>query len=351
MAVKSNCWVLVPEFPLGGAERQIHELFLNGNLDANLVDVSSKKHREFSGVQVSGLGIDIFQKNTKPKLFRVIKRLFSIYKIYKELKKNKVEVVLFYNTIFLPLVPLLKLSNIRVVFSIREFKIGLFRFPFLNLIRMCDSIFTNTPKVSSRLKEEGIHNELILNYINLNQDVPNTERSKSKLLIISNVQPHKNIDLVIRTIAGSEFTLEVAGKITDKDYHNYCVSLASKYDSKVNFLGLLDHNSMRVKLAECKCLIHPSLMEGTSNAIIDAIMTQTPLLVSDIDENLYLVDDLSAFYFRHDSPEELKEKLQFSNLDDNYYEDLRYLKIRVERKFTIENLEKICQLIKLKSKF
>lgn len=60
--------------------------------------------------------------------------------------------------------------------------------------------------------------------------------------------------------------------------------------ARVAFVGHLDQGSMLEIMAGCKLLILPSYVEGMSNALLEGVALQRPVLTSDIAENVEVLD-------------------------------------------------------------
>jgi len=343
-------WLVVIEYPLGGAERQIFELASSDTERFQLVDLKSSFTNRIVGENmIIGLNHDILHLNTKNKIFRRIKRYVSLYKLFFIIRSKDIDAVVFYNTVFISLAYWLKLfTNIKIIFSIREYKPFLFRGINLFFLKNLDLLYTNTPRVKASLNELDINCELILNTINdINSNI-DTKRNKNKIIVISNLEPHKSIHILLLATKEMNITINIAGKISNLQYYSYCKKIAADSNCVVNFLGAVSQDILQEHLKNATCLVHPSTLEGTSNAILDAISTKTPLLVSDIPENCYLVDDIDLFLFRKNDIEDLKIKLEFllsENKNSDIFNKLEYLKNRLDIKFSKNNLNKIWQII------
>ena len=343
-------WLIAPEYPLGGAERQMFELAKSNKDSFQLIDLkSADKNRIIDGVNIIGLGTDVLHLNTKNKVIRRFKRYFSFYSLLIKLKKERAGTVVFYNPIFFLLAYFLKKNtDIKVVFSMREYKPSLFKFLNLYILKKIDLIYTNTPRVKAKLNELGVNCDLILNTINVENTQQTLTRNKNEIFVVSNLEPHKAIHILLYATQNMSLTINIAGRLSNPDYYNYCQSIAKTSSCTINFLGAIPQESLRAYLIKSSCLVHPSILEGTSNAILDAIGTSTPLLVSDIPENSYLVDDLDCFTFRANNTEELKLKL--STLLKNSEETetlnkLELLRARLNIKFSTNNLAQITRLL------
>lgn len=63
------------------------------------------------------------------------------------------------------------------------------------------------------------------------------------------------------------------------------------------WLGGMPHESVRRAIQRAHVLVHPSLMEGGANAVIEAITSGTPVLASSVDGNIGLLGETYPGYF------------------------------------------------------
>jgi glycosyltransferase involved in cell wall biosynthesis len=148
-----------------------------------------------------------------------------------------------------------------------------------------------------------------------------------------------------------KLNIRVAGKLSNPVYYKKCQKIAENSCCNIEFLGSIEKDAIHKLMKKATCLIHPSLLEGTSNAILDAINTETPLLVSDIPENSYLVDDFNDFLFSSNDELELKSKIEYlleNRFSDEYKSKMRFLNERLSFKFSNKNLSKIHHFLQLK---
>jgi len=343
--------IVVPEYPLGGAERQAFELVRNNKMAGfSIVDVKSTcAHRIEESVDIYGFDLDILALNIKNKFYRRLVRYFRLIKLYVILRKTKVGILVFYNPVFLMMATILGLSDKKIVFSIRECLAELFCGVNKQLIKRIDVLFTNTPSVKKLLDKENIECKLLLNTIDF--DVESTDVSKrvaNTVLVISNVEPHKKIDLLIKATSDLHLNIRICGRLENEDYARYCKKLADTSLCNIEFLGSVSKDRLKDELLSCELLAHPSSLEGTSNAILDAIKYKTPLIVSSIPENTYLVDENESFIFQNDDVVSLRCKLlqtQKECLSVEYKSQQDSLLKSAVNKFSRKNLTRISELL------
>src|SRR5439155_14748163 len=71
----------------------------------------------------------------------------------------------------------------------------------------------------------------------------------------------------------------------------------ARKDARYRYNGALPHGLARAALASSDLLIHPSLMEGGANAIVEAITAGTPVVASRISGNIGMLGRDYPAYF------------------------------------------------------
>jgi glycosyltransferase involved in cell wall biosynthesis len=66
---------------------------------------------------------------------------------------------------------------------------------------------------------------------------------------------------------------------------------------RYRWLGPLEHDAARARLARCHAMVIASVMEGGANVIIEAVTSGVPVLASDISGNRGMLGDDYAGYF------------------------------------------------------
>ena len=86
-------------------------------------------------------------------------------------------------------------------------------------------------------------------------------------------------------------------------------------NSNIVFAGYVYGDDVTRLMLNCYCYIQPSDVEGLSPVILSVMGLGVPLIVSDIEENKYAVED-TAIQFRKSDIASLTEKINFA--EDNY---------------------------------
>lgn len=156
----------------------------------------------------------------------------------------------------------------------------------------------------------------------------------SEYFIVSNqFYKHKNHKIVLNAIAdlrekGIIVQLAFTGKLPDKDDSPYIQELYSiikrnDLQSQIRFLGVLPRKEQLLLMKYSRAVIQPTLFEGWSTVIEDAISLQVPVIASNIGVNVEQLGE-HGLYFDPYNPSELASILKDypgRNIDDVIYEE------------------------------
>lgn len=100
----------------------------------------------------------------------------------------------------------------------------------------------------------------------------------------------------------------VGGPPNPSDYSDRLRKMA---DDRVLFPGFLYGDHTTILMQNAYLYVQPSDVEGLSPVVLTIMGLGTPLLCSDIKENLYIIED-TALTFKQASPESLREQLEYA---------------------------------------
>jgi glycosyltransferase involved in cell wall biosynthesis len=138
----------------------------------------------------------------------------------------------------------------------------------------------------------------------------NNLRNEKYILFVGRLVREKGVHYLVDAFKGinTDFKLViVGGDPYDKEYELFLRKNANK---NTKFLGYVYGKEYENICKGAYLYVTPSILEGTSPALLTAMALGKCVLVSDIPENLETVGD-AGFSFRHGDSEDLKEKLQF----------------------------------------
>ena len=153
-------------------------------------------------------------------------------------------------------------------------------------------------------------------------------------LFLGRLTPEKGAHLLVDAFARMETSrkLVVAGGSAFTD--EYVEDLQQRADSKTIFTGYVHGSDLSTLLTHAYAVVLPSTMEGLSIALLEALSYSRCVLISDIPENLEVVDD-AAPTFRSKDTDDLQRALQELDQDPGkvkHYEEL--VGDRLARRFT-----------------
>lgn len=142
------------------------------------------------------------------------------------------------------------------------------------------------------------------------------------LLYAGRLSPEKGVDVLLEALRplNSRIPLVIAGGSSYSDA--YIQRLHGLAWEGVRFLGQVDHATMQELYSNCYAFILPSVMEGLSVALLEAVSFGTCIITTDIPENVEVVAD-AALTFPPGDVAVLRARLRQVLDDPRVAEDLR----------------------------
>jgi glycosyltransferase involved in cell wall biosynthesis len=187
-------------------------------------------------------------------------------------------------------------------------------------LRLADRVIAVTPALQQRLAERGIKSNVVVipngvDPVEPPADTSNLDRfdlhGRSFALAVGRVTSQKNFALLIEAFhlarrRGARLDrLVIVGGLDDR---HYVEALKPLIDADVILTGRLPRGSFQDLITNCTVFVNSSLHEGHSNAVMEAISYERPVIISDIPENRDLPLDQRHF-FRSGDAEHLAIKL------------------------------------------
>ena len=215
------------------------------------------------------------------------------------------------------------------------------------LLKKFNRIITNNLPQYSLLNALEIKSILTNNTIEPKSITSKYKNNKNfKCLIISNYSKRKNIEVVLKAfkkIDRKAFELKIIG---------YNKNLPQKYKSynqkNISWVGHVSEDKIINYYEKFDCLIHASLREGASNAILDAMCYGMPVLASRIPENISLIGNNSNFLFNSNDSDELVQRIEQLSLLKNTPDIKKYLdyqKLKIKNDYSTKNNEDLIKEI------
>jgi glycosyltransferase involved in cell wall biosynthesis len=106
------------------------------------------------------------------------------------------------------------------------------------------------------------------------------------IVYVSRIHPVKNLKFifkVLKEIKDINITFDFYGPMENEKYFSECLILMNELESniQVNYLGPLEQSKVQQKISEYNLFFLPTLGENFGHSIVESLLTNTPVLVSD----------------------------------------------------------------------
>ena len=154
----------------------------------------------------------------------------------------------------------------------------------------------------------------------------------SYFIISNQFHKHKNHKVVFQAIAhlkeqGKIINLVLTGKLPDDSKSSYVNELRKILDkndlnNQVTFLGVIPRDMQLSVMRHADAIIQPSLFEGWSTVIEDAISLQKPVICSNLSVNVEQLKEKGTYFSAHNYRElsEILISRNFSLIETPIYE-------------------------------
>ena len=188
--------------------------------------------------------------------------------------------------------------------------------------------------LQTEFKLNDDHLYKISNWIEDNKKLEFNNRLEKNILCIGRLEYQKNFEYIIREFANSEFTIDLVGSGSQR---NYLEKLARNLNTSVNFLGQKTYSELLDLYNKYRYYVASSLFEGNPKTTLEAMASGNLVLVSDIENNREIIPDGGGIFFNF---EESVLNILLTNL-----EDIKNIKTIVEKGYSqtikFNSLEKI----------
>ncbi len=145
---------------------------------------------------------------------------------------------------------------------------------------------------------------------------------------------NKGLDLLIKAAEDIKINLLISGKGKDEIKLRKIV----QNSSYVHYLGFLDQIEKICLLKRSKIVIIPSRFEGQGIVALEAASLGKPIIVSDIPELRYVIENNFGIAFKKDNPEDLKRKIKYLWSNENLIKELGENGKRYAKNFTWDKI-------------
>lgn len=176
---------------------------------------------------------------------------------------------------------------------------------------------------------------VIDNFSNLDiNDLRTKYKIPEKYFMISNqFHKHKNHKVLLKALTrlkqnGSHVHLAMTGRFPDASHSPYMQELHSiinenNLQAHISLLGIIPRDEQLLLMKHSQAILQPSLFEGWSTVIEDAISLQVPVVASNLPVNIEQLGPDGNYFEPHDDKKlaEILFKFPVRNLNDILYED------------------------------
>ena len=121
-----------------------------------------------------------------------------------------------------------------------------------------------------RLKRQQNKIYHLPNFIDINLFKPlDLEKKEKSVLFIGRLHPEKNLTNLIKALGKLDgFTLTIIG---GGNYESYLMKWGEKYNSRINYLGIIPNNQLPKIINQHQIFVLPSYYEGTPKVLLEAM--------------------------------------------------------------------------------
>jgi glycosyltransferase involved in cell wall biosynthesis len=306
---------LIPSLSSGGAERQMSYLiqFLN-EIEYKPTVITYYQHEDY----VKNLDIN--------RIHIIDKYLKRYTQIIKTIKRENPDVILSYTWIpnVLSIITSLFCKNIKIVVSERNTSLR-YNLPtriLFNLYRRANMIVVNSNSQTEFIRQNAsfLSSKLktITNYTNISGFSFSMKQKKSviKIGILARYHPQKNIIRflkavkILNQIYPQRIEYYWYGASYGSEYYRNCDNLKKQYALQNVYFGDFSDNVASV-MEEIDAVCLPSLYEGFSNTLSEAICAGKPVLASNVCDNpTFVKEGKNGFLFDPYSPTSMAQAFE-----------------------------------------
>ena len=158
-------------------------------------------------------------------------------------------------------------------------------------------------KYSSKIKIRS-------NWVDAKENIRiNNKNIVNNIVSVGRIEEQKNYELIIRSIQGTNFELDIFG---DGSLKEDLIKLSEELNVKINFLGIVNNEILVKKLQHYKFYISSSKFEGNPKSVLEAMAAGCIVIASKIKNHLEFLNIDNSILFDQNI-ESLKETIL--NLD------------------------------------
>jgi len=172
--------------------------------------------------------------------------------------------------------------------------------------------------VNKYLKLKGKPIKVIYNGTRIvNYDISKLKiKEENFLFTIGAMVPKKNFHVLLSLLIETDYTLIIAGVLSDLTYLTFINSEAKKLgvEIQVKIIGTISEEEKQWYYTNCKAFLFPSLSEGFGLPVIEAMRYGKPVFCSNL-TSLPEIGGKESYFFRSFSPEDMLAVFQKGMID------------------------------------
>ncbi len=195
-------------------------------------------------------------------------------------------------------------------------------------IKKSDALITVSKFSASRIKHHFPYaKNLDICYNGANSNLINAKEIENEynitspyFLFVGNIKKHKGLDILIDSFQEmpESFKLVVVGnkdafRTSDSKTSQLLKTLSSS--SRIVFTGKISDGALKSLIINARALIQPSRYEGFGIPPLEAMLLNTPAIVSDIEVFREIYSDFPVVYFKQDNSHDLALKMKTLTYD------------------------------------
>ncbi|MDG4658484.1 glycosyltransferase family 4 protein [Ectobacillus antri] len=337
----------------GGLERIIVDLMLKNRATENYLCIINNQWDEKC---LEGIDRErILLCNRKIGGKNPILTLSIIYKIYKFIKRNNINIIHCHNSFALKFGYVLKrIIGVKVILTVHDtnaYYKELNRYPVDKYIAISKSVYNIISEYVSTQKIGLIYNGVDLgHYSNQIKDL-DKKKTRVNISCVARIMPEKKgQDILIKALNVlktkynyNEFKCTFAGAIHDPKSMDHLNELIRKLNLKDNIEFVGNVENIEKVYGDTDIFVLPSRYEGFGLVVVEALASGCSVIVSKLDGPLEIIkeDEEHGLHFEKENYKELAYKLNKLINDPIYYNQYKNNKKTQEylkREYSLENM-------------